>query len=558
MKYLFPLLFLILSCSSIYKHQLVNSKNTVFKENKAIDWFLKDPFLDSLPGISLYRANDFLRKKKKESVIVAVMDRPVDIEHEVLKDKIWINHNEIPQNNIDDDKNGYIDDVYGWNFLGKKNLDSMLLFANTEAMRIIRKFKKDSTNNKIEIDSFSKRFKSYNDAKNKYQKEKEKAIKRVDYTNLVVTRYDRSVKNLNAYFNNKKYGINELEAIKTEDKILKQDIALMLFVLKKNIHRNEFLRKRFIAHHKLKKTLDFNYKPRHLIGDNFSDNLKYINYGSNAISTELNINFHGTIMGALIAANKNSYIPNGIVENVKLMTLVVAPQAGDEHDKDIALGIHYAVDNGAKVINMSFSKDISEHSNWVFEAIKYANSKNVLLVTSAGNEGNNGDLEKNLRYPNDCDYDMPEVADNFLVVGATSSVVDSTFVCSFSNYGKKQVDVFAPGKHIKAAYPNNTYMPNSIGTSQATAIVSGIASLLFSYYPKLTASQLKKIIMESGISYDLEVSVGKKRKEKFHFSELSKSGKVVNAYNAVLLAELISKGLSMEKAKEKLSSIEKI
>ena len=210
---------------------------------------------------------------------------------------------------------------------------------------------------------------------------------------------------------------------------------------------------------------------------------------------------------------------------------------GDEYDKDVALAIRYAVDNGASVINTSFGKYYSPHTSWVREAIAYAGSKNVLIVNAAGNDAQ--DLDVKDVFPNDALGVGPEVSDNFISIGAISPKYGSGIVSDFSNYGKVNVDLFAPGSDIYSAVPQNEYKKNS-GTSMASPAVAGVAALIRSYYPNLTAAQVKQILMDSGLPIKTRVVVGGDTNNIKAFSELSKSGKIVNAYNALLLAEKMS------------------
>ena len=234
----------------------------------------------------------------------------------------------------------------------------------------------------------------------------------------------------------------------------------------------------------------------------------------------------------------------GVANNVKIMAVRAVPD-GDEYDKDVALGLRYAVDNGAKIINTSFGKAYSPKKKWVYEAIQYAASKDVLIVNAAGNDGKNIDVEKT--YPNDSRDLKIEISDNFLTVGAMSANYNETLPASFSNYGKINVDVFAPGVQIYSTTPENGYEKYS-GTSMAAPSAAGVAALIRSYYPKLSASQVKHILMNSGTLITLEViKPGSQSREnptgeKVPFSELSVSGRVVNAYNALKMANLMVNG----------------
>ena len=218
---------------------------------------------------------------------------------------------------------------------------------------------------------------------------------------------------------------------------------------------------------------------------------------------------------------------------------------GDEYDKDIALAIRYAVDNGAKVINGSFGKSFSPHKDWVYDAIKYAAKKDVLIVHAAGNDGYNIDETKNINYPNDSQDNIKEFADNLITIGAINKQYGENVVAPFSNFGKINVDVFAPGEEIYATVPNNKYKYLQ-GTSMASPNAAGVAALIRSYYPKLKAAQVKKILMESGVALPSMVVLGEsenpgEKPKAVSSVESSKTAKMVNAYNALLMAEKMSK-----------------
>ncbi|MNQ61141.1 Cell wall-associated protease precursor [compost metagenome] len=286
--------------------------------------------------------------------------------------------------------------------------------------------------------------------------------------------------------------------------------------------------------------MNLNYNERLPIGDN--PTILEKGYGNNNVSNTIKgvrtIQDHNTMVSGIIAGNRtNGKGIKGIAQNVEIMPLNISP-SGDEHDKDITMAIRYAVDNGAKIINMSFGKEFSMHEDWVVEAFKYAEEHNVLLVHSAGNDSQS--VDENDSYPRDISYDeSKEICSNFINVGSITHKLDSTFVSDFSNYGKQNVDLFAPGDEIYTTGAGNIYKTES-GTSFSAPMVSGTAALIWSYYPKLSVSEVKQIIMDSGTAYDLEVLVPGEEGKKVPFSELSKSGKVLNVYNAMQLAEKVS------------------
>ena len=413
-------------------------------------------------GMQTDKAYQLLKNKKPKAVIVAVIDSGVDIEHEDLKGKIWTNENEIPNNGIDDDKNGYIDDVHGWNFLGNKkgqNLDA----ARLEKTRILAKLmlKYDG------IDPSSIK----NDA------EYELYLK-------VKSEVDEGRAEFEPYMEMLKQGLFEAEIKKyIEDQ--------MLYNL----------------------NVDFN--DRALIGDN-PDDFNDIHYGNPDVEGPDAL--HGTHVAGIIAAIRgNNLGGDGVADNVKIMSIRTVPN-GDEFDKDIYLAVKYAVDNGASVINMSFGKAYSPHQEKVYEAFKYADSKGVLLVHAAGNDAKDIDIEPN--YPTSMYSFQDEKLDHFLTIGASTKDKGDALTASFSNFGKKGVDIFAPGFEIYNSVPQSEYQ-NLQGTSMAAPMVAGVAAMLKSYFPSLSMSEIKSIILSSGTTY------------KGNFQNLSATGKVVNVYNAV-------------------------
>jgi cell wall-associated protease len=277
------------------------------------------------------------------------------------------------------------------------------------------------------------------------------------------------------------------------------------------------------------------------VGDD-PNNINDTNYGNNDVtgpSTDKEDIKHGTHVAGIIAAERTNNIGiNGVANTVEIMPIRAVPD-GDEYDKDIALAIRYAVDNGASIINTSFGKYFSTHPEWVNEAITYAAKNDVLIVNAAGNEGLN--LDEKMVYPNDQTPENPqEIANNVLTVGALSYTYGSNMIASFSNYGASNVDVFAPGTQIWSTTPNNEYEFMQ-GTSMAAPAVSGVAAMLRSYYPKLSAEQVKRIIMESGLSSNATVVIGGDPSNTKKFGQISTSGKMANLYNAFIMADKISK-----------------
>ncbi|CAM3448670.1 S8 family peptidase [Flavobacterium chungbukense] len=520
-------------------------------------WYRKDYRLNNVPGISLDKWYSENKKKSKKEIIVAVIDTQIDKNHDDLAGKIWTNPKEIADNNIDDDQNGYVDDVNGWNFVAKK--DSYVVWGNFEFVRVVRNFQ-DKFENKTDID-ISKEdipaYKEYLRAKKRLEEDREyysKKLKSQKYSTIVFSIAKDSLKH---YFPKEDYTYAQLDSLykihKINDKTFRQrredddrDLGAMIGFMKFRFDQDEktlaaVIETEIQTDSILNKNLNVNFNEREFIGDN--PKVLQKGYGSKYISISKKghrlFQDHSTKVSGIIAANRNNNLGiQGIAENVKIMPLIIS-YSGDEYDKDIAMAIYYAVDNGAKVINMSFIKEFSLRQQWVSDAFKYAEKHNVLLVHAAGNESLNSD--ENPVYPNDVDYNNSvEICTNFINVGCSSGKLDSTLVSSFSNYGKRNVDLFAPGDEIYSTASGNTYKFDS-GTSLAAPMVSGTAALIWSYYPDLTAQTVKEIILQSGNSYDIEVIVPGTDDKKIKFSELSKTGKILNVYNAMQLAEKVYK-----------------
>lgn len=554
--------FLLISCKSTIESGNY-SKNNIFKKQLTTlelqTWYQKDYEEDSIPGISLdkwYRLNK--KTPKSKSIIVAVIDTQIDINHEDLQGQLWTNNKEIPNNGVDDDHNGYVDDVNGWSFTGTKS-GGYVVWNRYEYVRIIQKWGplfKDKTEAQIDPKDLYK-YNEYQRALKKFE-EKEPYYKRwFKSLNYKAALYPIAKDTLKYFFPKEDYTYKQLDSLykkyKINDKEFWQrrndndkDLGALIGSMMANLDMDQYTLEDVVDKQTqldsiVNKNLNIDYNERLLIGDN--PNVLEKGYGNNNVSNNKAghrpIQDHCTKMAGVIGANRENNIGiKGIVQNVKIMPLNISP-SGDEHDKDITMAIRYAVDNGAKVINMSFSKQFSLHPEWVKEAIKYAEEHNVLLIRSAGNEGD--DIDKVTYYTTDTNFDdHKEFCSNFMVVGAVTRKLDSTFVCDFSNYGKQNVDLFAPGDDIYSTAAGNTYKFDS-GTSMSVPMVSGTAALIWLYYPNLTAAQVKQIIMDSGTSYDLQVIVPGTEDKKVPFSELSKSGKVLNVYNAMQLADKVSK-----------------
>ncbi len=526
----------------------IATDNVVAKKGKMTKeeirkWPHMDIFTDSVPGMSVDKAYEFLKDKTPHTIIVAVIDSGIDIEHEDLKNVAWTNEDEIPNNGKDDDNNGYIDDIHGWNFLGGK--PGSPAPEQLEITRIVAKLtpKYDGKTESDIADADKEEFAYYTKLKEKVvSKQKEAAGQMAFYQGILNTikKADDAVKKA---LGKDTYTVDELTAL-NDASVNPQAKGMLLKMLASGATVEESLKgiqegvKYFKSQAETMYNLDFKGR---VTGDNPED-ITDTNYGNNYTLGSKDDEIHGTHVSGIICAERNNGIGmNGVAANVKLMSVRAVPD-GDEYDKDVALAIRYAVDNGAKVINMSFGKSYSPHAQWVYDAIKYAESKDVLLVHAAGNDAKDIDVEDN--FPNDSKDKINEFADNVITVGAMTRHFDKNINASFSNYGVYNVDIFAPGKNIYATFPKNNYQSIS-GTSMASPEVAGVAALVRSYYPSLTASQVKNILMDSGIAMHQIVKMPAERgaqPEMRDFDSLSVSGRIVNAYNAVVLADQIVNG----------------
>ena len=508
---------------------VISAKKAPLTKIQKQTWGHADLATDTIPGMSLDKAYKFLEGKKGIEIVVGVVDSGTDLKHEDLKAVAWINKKEIPNNGKDDDNNGYVDDINGWNFLGP------IFKENAEVERILK-------NPKLVDEATYKTIKA---AEDKKAKAAETNKFRFNQMLQAVKFADKTIAD---HLKKKDYTKDDVDKIKSESiavmqsvNIAKQMYGFGLSSLKQAISEiNKEIKKAedLISGDNLK--TDY----RKALGDNAQDfSTKF--YGDNKTGHSKKDEAHGTHVSGIIGAVRNNGIGmNGVTNNVKIMAVRTVPD-GDEYDKDVALAIRYAVDNGAKVINTSFGKAYSPNKEWVFEAIKYAEEKDVLIVNAAGNDAKNIDVERT--YPNDSKDLKTEFADNVLTIGAMSSNYNENFPADFTNYGKINVDIFAPGVQIYSTTPENEYEYFN-GTSMAAPSTAGVAALIRSYYPKLSAKQVKHIIMNSGTKIDLEVikpgsfSQDNPKGVKVPFSELSVTGRIVNAYNALKMADRMVNG----------------
>ncbi|HET8866304.1 MAG TPA: S8 family peptidase [Gracilimonas sp.] len=545
---LFTLLFLVIftvSCAgtktatenSTAENDTAESETTEMAEVSATEtWHLASPNLDTDPfystGVEKAYAELLADKSPKQKVIVAIIDSGTDIDHEDLSDKIWVNEDEIPGNNIDDDGNGYVDDIHGWNFIGgpdgshvnKDTYEVTRLYA--ELSDKFQGMEQDSVAEKdqeeyqyyLEIkDAFEKRFQQ-NEQEMMQVGQTQQAIQFAKQT-LQVSSIDS-------------VSMEQLEITGQETQQVQQAKQIMTY-LKNSGATEADLNELEDYYEHVSGLAEFglnpNFDPRNIVGDNYEDLDDRI-YGNNDVTGPTSD--HGTHVAGIVGAIRDNNLGAvGVADNIELMILRTVPD-GDERDKDVANSIRYAAENGARVINMSFGKGYSPQKEYVDAAIRFADSLGVLLVSGSGNGSEN--VDSTASFPTRF-YENGGQAVNYLSVGASSWQTDSTLVASFSNYGKSTVDIFAPGVDVYSTYPENEYQMNS-GTSMASPVVAGIAALIMSYYPELPTTEIKEIILETVTKID-QVVYKPGTMEPIPFSALSTTGGIINAYEALKLAE---------------------
>jgi subtilisin family serine protease len=503
------------------------------------NWFNLDPS-EGVPGVSTEKAyQELLKGKKGQEVVVAVIDSGVDYEHEDLDDVMWVNVDEIPGNGKDDDNNGYVDDIHGWNFLGNKSGEN-IEHDNLEVTRLYKKYGEMFEGKNPE--DLSKKEKALFAKYEEYKKVVEDKQKSLEENAGTYAAIAEALDKLEKEVGKKEISAEDLDGLDTSDPMVGYAVQIAKSLMaqgqtfeeiKSDLNSYaEYLQGQYEYHY----NPDFN--PRPLINDNYEDPYDR-DYGNGDVRGPDAL--HGTHVAGIIAAERDNDLGmKGVANNVKIMSIRTVPD-GDERDKDVAAAIVYAVDNGASVINMSFGKGASPRKDVVDEAVRYALKNDVLLVHAAGNDGKEVTNENN--FPTDrfekrgfLNLFGSKYADNWIEVGALNWKTGEVLAAPFSNYSPEYVDLFAPGMSIYSTTPDNGY-EDLQGTSMAAPVVAGVAAMLRSYYPDLTAEQVKSILMQSAVKDRTKVKKPGSKEDMVSFSTLSVTGGIVNAYEAVKLAE---------------------
>lgn len=530
------------------------------------DWHFKDPSTDSIYGIALNKAYQFLQSKQKKGrpVIVAILDSGIDTTHEDLRKNLWRNRREIPGNGIDDDKNGYVDDVFGWNFLGGKDGKNMLK-ASSEKARIFHRYKDKFGDFVIDTQQLSSQDKTHyywwkkTAEEMKGSPDEENQLRFIAMTQRTLKKYDDF---LRRDMKKEVYNIDDLEKFIPTSSAGRDAKLGFLNFLRIIEASNEVSNQQLLSeiNRELEKmradsaerTSPPNDGRSTIVQDDYYNPLDTL-YGNNDVMADLEGAMHGTHVAGLIGAVRNNDIGiDGVADQVQLMILRVVPD-GDEYDKDIALAIRYAVNNGASIINMSFGKSYSPEKHWVDSAVAYAEEHDVLLVHSAGNESLC--LDQKTKFPNARLEKWNRTANNLITVGASSDrIFGPCLAANFTNYSGQQVDLFAPGVMIYSTQPGGNVYGKHDGTSFSGPIVAGIAALIRTYYPTLTAPEIISVLNSTVTSLRGNSTClpgAEKNSASIEWSALCKSAGIVNAFQAIQAADVLAEGKKIKNAVKK-------
>jgi len=512
------------------------------QNNDLKTWYHKDFSTTNVYGVNTDNAYKFLESKglKPRTIVVGVLDSGVEVDHPGLINNMWKNPNEIPNNGIDDDKNGYVDDIYGWNFIGGKTAD--VDADNLEVTRMVKKYQPifegtDSAKNRANQAKMPEEYAIYQKSKKLYDEKGSEAKQYYHY----FSGFNNAIPSIVKTLNGKTLTKANLAAIKPASQEDSRNLQILNSLVQDagNVGKTpkeveELLRKEIegaLKHYESQATKHYNldFDPRaEIVGDNY-DNYNEKHYGNNHY--EGPDASHGTHVSGIIAGlphgNEAQY---GVAHKVaKIMTVRAVPD-GDERDKDVANAIRYAVDNGAKILNMSFGKAVSPGKKHVWDAMKYAEKKGVLLVKAAGNDNQN--IGENEYFPTNFmkQSDEKPFVSNMIVVGASTNN-SQNLRARFSNYNGKMVDVFAPGQEIYSTVPDAKYEYLQ-GTSMASPVVAGAAAVLWAYMPSLTPQQIKEALVKTVNKSTVNANVDSSA----NFDQISVAGGVIDLYKAAQYA----------------------
>jgi len=497
------------------------------------DWYHLDRVPRSGPGLDTRAAYQTVLQGRapQDTVRVAIIDSGVDIDHEDLSAEIWTNADEVPGNDVDDDGNGYVDDVHGWNFIGGPDGENV----NQDTYELTRIYI-DLRDRFAGVDSAAvapdarDQYRRYQEIKRTFQKKRREAQKRLAKVRKADKAVQASVEVLKTHLDTDSLTPSAVRAVSSSQRDVRRAQQTLRYFYDQDLSPSDLTDYK----NQLQRQVEYNYNadfnPRPIVGDDYSDKTERRYGNSDVEGPDAD---HGTHVAGIIGATRENEVGiDGVARGIRLMSVRTVPN-GDERDKDVANAIRYAANNGADVINMSFGKSYSPHKAVVDAAVQHADSMGVLMVHAAGNDGANVDSTDN--------YPSPYYADGgrakrWIEVGASSWKGGRNLAASFSNYGAERVDVFAPGHSIYSTVPHDKYERND-GTSMAAPMVSGLAALVMAHYPSLSAMEVRALLLDTATRYPDQPVTRPGDSETVPFGTLSRTGAVVNARAALQRAK---------------------
>lgn len=487
------------------------------------DWSYRSLRRDSIPGSSYYDACALLANTPGRPVIIGVIDTGIDQTHSQLNKSIWTNLKEKPGNHLDDDKNGYVDDVHGWYWTALSN-GTFMTTDLSEAIRVLQGDSLGNTNPGVA-----------EQARRIYQHESEKlALLKMAVSDTA--RLKQTLASLATYAGDGAVTLTTLQGLPTGSDSVQTGVRLLTIESYRGRPTNwAQLSARLIgfaprlhAAYKEMAAYAFNrdYKP-------LTNGVRFAGQSVGPTLSRSEILAHGTYVAGVLTAPLSAGVDKAEGQYMSIMDLAAAPPTGDERDELLAKAIRYAVDNGASVINISVAKKLSAHRDLVDAALLHALKKDVLVINCAGNDSNDNDVTP--YYPvGPVSLSGNVIGDNFIEVGNSSPEWNEKLPFYSSNYGHSSVDLFAPGVQIRTATPGQQYATIS-GTSLSAPLVARVAALIRSHFPNLTACSVKAILMKS-VRKPVFMVLKPGTAQLVAMSDLCSSGGILDAEAAVRLA----------------------
>lgn len=566
MKKYFLLLLVCIGMANV-NAQLIKQDNQARKKQSDLDWYNCSFGEDGVYGAEVNKAYEFLKGKKvKKRPVVALIGTGLDVEHEDLKQAIWVNPGE-QADGKDRDKNGFIDDINGWNFLGGKNgqvMERLIQEGDREFLRLKDKYADYITSNgeffkiidgkRVKV-SAPENLSEYSYYKNVVMPESQLARIYGGWNMAyVIAEYGQKFKeDLRAKFPGQRITLQEFQTCydpnAPQDTL--SDVTFTLIATAFQLYKTDdldFVYKTFVetgvargkeSYEEALKAYGYDGR-KDIVGDDYL-NINDNKYGNNVLLTsDAGL---GTMQGGIIGGKRGNGLGNdGIMDEAEIMALRVTASGGEPYIKDMVLAIRYAADHGVDIIVLPQQNTLypDGQKEWMIEALRYAESKGILVIVPAWELSQ--DLAKQTFYPNRRMTGDKELT-NLMVISSSDKEGNPSLN---ANYGAKELDLFAPGINIYSAYTGDTYQIGS-GVGLASASVAGVAALIKAYYPHLTGSQIRDILLESvtsrkGVEVEKGIEVdGKQTQDLFLFDDLCLSGGILNAYQAIMAADKLGK-----------------